>query len=148
MFCINCGATVDDESIFCTNCGKRIKADPVVTVAEQEAQSVAETPVQPAMETPVQSAEPENEPAVPQNAPVQPEAPAFISEQPAAEIPAPSCTSYTPAYNQPPVMPYVPEKPQAEKVYFGKGALAFCLVIIGLLAISTGVFAGLYFSLL
>lgn len=137
MFCINCGATVDDESIFCTNCGKRIKADPVVTVAEQEAQTV----VQPAMETPVQSAEPENEPAVPQNPPVQ-------SEQPAAEIPAPSYTSYTPAYNQPPVMPYVPEKPQAEKVYFGKGALAFCLVIIGLLAISTGVFAGLYFSLL
>lgn len=132
MFCINCGATVDDDSIFCTNCGKRIKADPVVTVAEQEAQAA------------VQPAVPETEPVVPQNAPVQPEAP----EQPAVETPAPSCTSYTPLYNQPPVMPYVPEKPQAEKVYFGKGALAFCLVIIGLLAISTGVFAGLYFSLL
>ncbi len=136
MFCINCGATVDDESIFCTNCGKRIKADPIVTVAEQEAQTAAEAAV------------PENNPAVPQNVPVQPEAPAITPEQPAAEIPAPSCTSYTPVYNQPPVMPYVPEKPQAEKVYFGKGALAFCLVIIGLLAISTGVFAGLYFSLL
>ncbi len=133
MFCINCGATVDDESIFCTNCGKRIKADPVVTVAEQEAQTAMETPVQP---------------AVPENEPVQPEAPAFTPEQPAAEIPTPSCASYTPVYNQPPVMPYVPEKPQAEKVFFGKGALAFCLVIIGLLAISTGVFAGLYFSLL
>jgi len=132
MFCINCGATVDDDSIFCTNCGKRIKADPVVTVAEQEAQAA------------VQPAVPETEPVVPQNAPVQPEAP----EQPAAEIPAPSCTSHKPLYNQPPVMPYVPEKPRAEKVYFGKGALAFCLVIIGLLAISTGVFAGLYFSLL
>lgn len=129
MFCINCGATVDDESIFCTNCGKRIKADPVVTVAEQEAQAA------------VQPAAPETEPVVPQNTPVQP-------EQPAAEIPAPSCTSYTPVYNQPSVTPYVPEKPQAEKVFFGKGALAFCLVIIGLLAISTGVFAGLYFSLL
>lgn len=132
MYCINCGATVDDESIFCTNCGKRIKADPVVTVAEQEAQTAA----QPAMS--------ENDSAVSQDVPVQPEVP----EQPAAEIPAPSCTSYTPLYNQPPVMPFVPEKPQAEKVYFGKGALAFCLVIIGLLAISTGVFAGLYFSLL
>ena len=132
MYCINCGATVDDESIFCTNCGKRIKADPVVTVAEQEAQTAA------------QPAVPENEISAPQNVPVQPEVP----EQSAAEIPAPSCTSYTPLYNQPPVMPFVPEKPQAEKVYFGKGALAFCLVIIGLLAISTGVFAGLYFSLL
>ena len=133
MYCINCGATVDDESIFCTNCGKRIKADPVVTVAEQEAQTAAEAPVQPAM--------PENDSAVSQNVPVQP-------EQPAAEIPAPACTSYTPVHSQPSVMPYVPEKPQTEKVYFGKGALAFCLVIIGLLAISTGVFAGLYFSLI
>lgn len=36
--------------------------------------------------------------------------------------------------------------PEQEKTYFGKGALVFCLVVIGLLAISTGVFAGLYFS--
>lgn len=34
----------------------------------------------------------------------------------------------------------------SEKTYFGKGALVFCLVVIGLLAISTGVFAGLYLS--
>lgn len=124
MFCINCGATVDEESVFCTNCGKRIKADPVVTVAEQEAKAAAE-------------------PVVPENTPVQPAVP----EQ-AAEASVPPGVSYTPGYNEQPVMPYVPEKPQAEKVYFGKGALAFCLVIIGLLAISTGVFAGLYFSLL
>ncbi len=39
MFCINCGATVEESSVFCTNCGKRIKADPVVTVEEQEAQT-------------------------------------------------------------------------------------------------------------
>ena len=46
----------------------------------------------------------------------------------------------------PRLQPVVPEAPQKEKVYFGKGALAFCLVVIALLAISTGVFAGLYFS--
>lgn len=46
----------------------------------------------------------------------------------------------------PPVIA-VPEK-EKTKTDFGKGALAFCLVIIGLLAVSTGVFAGLYFSLL
>lgn len=39
-------------------------------------------------------------------------------------------------------------KPQKEKVDFGKGALAFCLVAIGILSITTGVFAGLYFSVI
>lgn len=48
-----------------------------------------------------------------------------------------------------PVQPVVPPvvNETAGKVDFGKGALAFCLVVIGILAISTGVFAGLYFSL-
>jgi len=40
------------------------------------------------------------------------------------------------------------EKAHADKEFFGKGAFAFCLVVIGLLAASTGIFAGLYFSLL
>lgn len=35
-----------------------------------------------------------------------------------------------------------------EKTYFGKGALILCLVVIGILSISTGVLAGLYLSLL
>ena len=43
--------------------------------------------------------------------------------------------------------PAVNSEPPKDKEYFGKGALALCLVVIGLLAASTGVFAGLYFSL-
>lgn len=129
MYCINCGATVEETSIFCTNCGKRIKADPVVTIADEEAQNTvsAETaePVITAEEPPVQPVNsytpPVAEPVVPPAAP-------------------------PPMYNEQPVMPVIPEKQQPEKVYFGKGALAFCLVVIALLAISTGVFAGLYFA--
>ena len=129
MYCINCGATVDEDSVFCTNCGKRIKADPVVTVEEQEtaqtaeAVTAAEAPVEATQAEPVQPvnsyAPPVSEPVVPPMAP--------------------------PVYGAP-MMPAVPEKQQPEKVYFGKGALAFCLVVIALLAISTGVFAGLYFA--
>ncbi len=37
-------------------------------------------------------------------------------------------------------------KPAKEKEYFGGGALALCLVVIGILAVSTGIFACLYFS--
>lgn len=123
MFCNNCGVTVEETSVFCTNCGKRIKAEPVVTVAEQEASAAsAET-----TETPAETAQPVNSSAVPAEEPVVP---------PVAPPPVYSA----------PVMPFVPEKQEPEKVYFGKGALALCLVVIALLAISTGVFAGLYFA--
>ena len=39
-------------------------------------------------------------------------------------------------------------KESGETEFFGKGAFMFCLLIIGLLSVSTGIFAGLYFSLL
>ncbi len=48
---------------------------------------------------------------------------------------------------QTPIVPPVPMNDMNQKVDFGKGGLAFCLVIIGILAITTGIFAGLYFSL-
>lgn len=38
------------------------------------------------------------------------------------------------------------KKATSEKVNFGKGALAFCLVVIAALAVTAGVFAGLFFS--
>lgn len=43
--------------------------------------------------------------------------------------------------------PAAASEPVREKTFFGIGALVFCLVIIGALSISTGVFAGLYFHL-
>ena len=126
MYCINCGATVEENSIFCTNCGRRIKSDPVVTVAEQESQ-IAETSA-PVSDEPVTAV------------------PAF--ETSASETVPPVSSTYSASWSAPVIQPVIPEKEAPEKVFFGKGALTFCLVIIGLLAISTGVFAGLYFSLL
>lgn len=70
------------------------------------------------------------------------------AEIPANEtVPAPESGVYE---KIPPVQPIVPPvaNVQSEKVDFGKGALAFCLVVIGILAITTGVFAGLYFSVI
>lgn len=120
MYCINCGATVEETSIFCTNCGKRLKEEPVVTIEEQEVQAAAEIPAE----------EPASEPVQPVSSYVPP-----VAEP-------------VPAWNEAVIQPVIPEKEQPEKLYFGKGALAFCLVVIGLLAISTGVFAGLYFSVI
>ena len=55
----------------------------------------------------------------------------------------------------PPPMPFVenrkpvkPPKQEKPKTFFGKGALALCLIIIGILSCSTTVFATLFFTLL
>ncbi len=120
MFCLHCGKEVENGAVFCTNCGKRLEELPPVTVAEQEAAQTAESV------NPVETA-------------------------PQAEmIPTKSeeeNTTYSFVYKRPePAIPVVPEPVKKEKTYFGTGALVFCLVVIGLLAISTGIFAGLYFS--
>lgn len=164
MYCTNCGVAVDENAIFCTRCGKRLKNEPAVTAAEQPApENAAETAPVVAEQVTPPAAEKTAEPVVTVAEQAAAEAaaakiPAFIPPTPAVdssastaaetEQAAPACTSFVPADAQPPVMPFVPEKQAAEKVYFGKGALVFCLVVIGLLAISTGVFAGLYASLL
>lgn len=121
MFCNNCGKFVENGAVFCTNCGKKMETPPAVTEAEQAAEAMTQESIS-----------------------VQEPAPAY--EAPHAEqtnVGAYENTTYVP-----PVMPEVNNyMNEPEKTYFGKGALAFCLVIIGLLSISTGIFAGLYFSL-
>lgn len=123
MYCNKCGKIIDDGAVFCTNCGKKLDAVPPVTIAEQEAEATAE----PVAET-------------------------NTAEQ---STDTPVYTNYNPFNNgvyEQPVDPLINDLIKAqeakEKTYFGKGALAFCLVVIGLLSISTGVFAGLYFSLI
>ena len=85
-------------------------------------------------------------PAAPE---VQMAAQPTVPEAPASAMPLPVENSgiYEPQAGIMPPPTVMPDNANA-KVDFGKGALAFCLVIIGLLAISTGVFAGLYFSMI
>jgi hypothetical protein len=58
---------------------------------------------------------------------------------PASSLTASAYPPITPAFT-----PYTP--PAVEKYYFGKNAFVLCLAVIGALAITAGVFAGLYFS--
>ena len=144
MYCNSCGKIVENGAVFCTGCGKRINEAPS-PVSEQTFVPAPEFKP-PVTEENVPASENKEPPSLlDMMDPIQKE-PSFSTE---AAIPAPQ--SNRGIYEkEPPVMPYVPDtnKSVPEKTYFGKGALAFCLVVIGLLAISTGVFAGLYFSLL
>ena len=131
MYCRKCGTQIAEDVTFCTNCGERV-APPAVTIEEQTAQTAAVTEMPQAQETP------EVQPAPEAAAAEQPEAYAAPQDAPAQPVEAENTIL-------PPIITAAPEKTKTD---FGKGALAFCLVIIGLLAISTGIFAGLYFSLL
>lgn len=127
MFCKNCGKNVEENALFCTGCGARLSGPDTNTIAAAVTE-VIEKPVEP---TEIQ------QPQQPQQA--QPEQQVQQAQQTyPGEIPAPIMPEIS--YTTP-----LPEKP---KTFFGTGALIFCLVIIGLLSISTGMFAGLYFSLL
>lgn len=145
MYCRKCGVRLAEGISFCTNCGERI-APLAVTVEEQKLQAEQSAPV---------SAAPENTETaqtVEKTEISEPDEAAKTAEAPAQnEIPQiPAYTAPVDQQAQTTILPPVitVEKREKVKTDFGKGALAFCLVIIGLLAVSTGVFAGLFFSLL
>lgn len=111
--------------MYCNNCGKNVENGSVFCTGC--GRRLNEIPAVPQTETNIPTQIPETQ--APFTAPVTEPTNSGIYEK---------------------TQPLTPEatEPLKEKTYFGKGALAFCLVVIGLLAISTGVFAGLYFSLL
>lgn len=135
MYCRKCGTQIAGGMSFCTNCGERV-APLAVTIEEQTAQ------------TPVILPEVPKEQPVPEIQPSEKETPT-PNQQTAPEQNIPTFP-VQPNIEESTILPPIIPANNAEKTKtdFGKGALAFCLVIIGLLAISTGVFAGLYFSLL
>lgn len=137
MFCKNCGKNAEENALFCTGCGARLSGPDKAVIAAAVTE-VIEKPVQPVE---IQQVQPEQQV---QQAQQQPE------QQVLPEEKVQQAQTFAGA-NPPPVMPeirYTEPLPEKPKTFFGTGALVFCLVIIGLLSISTGMFAGLYFSLL
>lgn len=148
MFCKNCGAQLEDSVTFCTQCGVRLSKPAPAPEA-----------------VPMPEAPPVSEPVlVTEAAPIAEEAPAPETVS-AAEIPVPEAEPVSEAASAPvrefveshsappmsetvlpPPVGFAAGKPVKEKTFFGVGALVFCLIIIGVLSIATGVFAGLYFS--
>lgn len=143
MYCRKCGARIAEGTSFCTSCGERV-APLAVTVEERNFQQKQPEPIQQPI---IPEITPENPADTPKTAETNDTTETFVQNEP------PKTPNYTAPIGQqaqttilPPVISA--EKQEKVKTDFGKGALAFCLVVIGLLAISTGVFAGLYFSLL
>lgn len=157
MFCGNCGFPLADDAIFCTRCGTRLRAaapaqpfNEVKAPAEEAKPTEQETPFKQETPfeqvTPAEQKTPFEQPSPVEQAPAEQPAKEAPAEQPTpAEQAAPTSSSEQPAEIAP-EQPAVPEKKPAEKEFFGKGAFIFCLVIIALLSIACGIFAGLYFG--
>ncbi|MGN0597112.1 MAG: zinc-ribbon domain-containing protein [Ruminiclostridium sp.] len=130
MYCGNCGFPLSDDAIFCTRCGTRLRPS---------------APVQPVNEpiAPVEQAPVAEQTAAVEQAPVNEQPEPVLKQTNANEQPfAPEQQTMTAEQTE---QPAAPEK-QPEKEFFGKGAFAFCLVVIAILAIACGIFAGLYFG--
>lgn len=145
MFCGNCGFPLADDAIFCTRCGTRLRAAaPAQPFNEVKAPAEEAKPTE--QETPAEQKTPFEQSSPVEQAPAEQPAEEASAEQPTpAEQAAPTSSPEQPAEIAP-EQPAVPEKKPAEKEFFGKGAFIFCLVIIALLSIACGIFAGLYFG--
>lgn len=172
MICNNCGKEIEQGAFFCSFCGT--KAVPPQPVTEIPVTAASEAPAIQNTERAIEetAAEVKSEPlsavnsasaaaSVTAPAPTSAPAPTMASTPTPAPAPAPIPVQ-TRGYNgfsqpvpPPPPIPYTrkrkPEKPpktEKPKTFFGKGALALCLIIIGILSCSTTVFATLFFTLL
>ena len=87
MFCKNCGARIDDGSVFCGECGSKQPA---------EAPSAPQAPVQPYMAPYQQAAQPQ-QPTAPFQQPTQPQQPVAPYQQPIQQPVKP----YEAPYQQP-----------------------------------------------
>jgi len=138
MFCSKCGVSVGGESIFCHSCGFRIPAEtPLPAVPDVSLPAAPEIPTLAYPVTPETGIAPEQASLFPENTPVT--EPTSVLPPELIKTPEPEPLPAAEAKEK-------REKSKSEKEYFGKPALIFCLVIIALLSISTGVFAMLYFG--
>ena len=131
MICRNCGNEAEDNVLFCPFCGKKIDE-----MKDSEKKSAAVSDV--FGDSPVQT-----ETTVPAFEPKSPVTPVPTFEPKPQAIPLVQPAQIPPVQKQ-----TEGTAPKKEKEFFGVGAFVLCLVVIGILAASTGVFASLYFSLL
>lgn len=161
MFCVNCGKELANDARFCSFCGAPVK-DVIVrtTVAEPQKEAVAENETlnaeQPVSEEAVLTTEqavPENEVSEEQpgdaalNAPLEektslPTPNVIPTMGVGTSSPANANTPNTENPNVAPA-PSAPEKPERR---YTLGHIFICLAAVAVMAITAGVFAGLYFS--
>lgn len=166
MFCYKCGKENAEQSTFCTWCGAKldigVSSVPTPSVIPQsnlheqpvqsiplpeENQSPIPTETSPEMNTvpaPEQPIESEN--TVPQPQPEQPEQPETVPVSEQEQSLRSTGQSNAIPLNIP--AGGKAEAPAKPRKYYTGAHMALCLVVMGILAAASGIFAGLYFSVI
>lgn len=162
MFCVNCGKELANDARFCSFCGAPVK-DVIVRTAEPQKEAVAENETlnaeQPVSEEAVLTTEqavPENEVSEEQpgdaalNAPLEektslPTPNVIPTMGVGTSSPANANTPIAPIAENPNVAP-APSAPEKPERRYTLGHIFICLAAVAVMAITAGVFAGLYFS--
>ncbi len=137
MYCNQCGNILTEQGAFCSFCGARNDEVTAIPMPQAAAADVQAAPAAPATQTtaPEQSAAPAEPIAAPeQSAPIsQP------TSTPAYTIPAPPYAEMA--------APAQLQINKEEKCYTFKH-IVMCLAAVAVMAVTAGVFAGLYFSVI
>lgn len=161
MFCVNCGKELANDARFCSFCGAPVK-DVIVrtTVAEPQKEAVAENETLNAEQPVSEEAVLTTEQAVPENE-VSEEQPGIAPQNALSveetSLPTPNviptmgvgtsspANANTPNTENPNVAP-APSAPEKPERRYTLGHIFICLAAVAVMAITAGVFAGLYFS--
>lgn len=141
MYCNQCGNIVSEDALFCSFCGANTRLVSVTSATPASEKPVAVQPEYPAVSEPIQSFTAQaSEPVQPASA-AEVITPAYTTEQ---SIPAPQPA---PVPAQEGIKLTQPENVKVEK-YYTLGHIMLCLAAVAVMAITAGVFAGLYFSVI
>ena len=155
MFCSKCGSRLSGGGNFCYNCGSRVintqsaetsHVNPAVDIINGGVEPIPEVITVGEAQVKISSAAIMDLIKADEN-PWEEDTAGNIPEPPASDSPS----RFGRVHNRPEeasdVISLVPENPgKPEKAYFGKPALVFCLILIGLLSVINGVLAMLYFG--
>ncbi len=136
MYCNQCGNILTEQGAFCSFCGARNDEVTAIPMPQAAAADVQAAPTAPVAATPA----PEQNAALTE--------PIATPEQ-AAPISQPISTAYTI-----PAPPYAeiaaPVQPQInkEEKYYTFKHIVMCLAAVAVMAVTAGIFAGLYFSVI
>ncbi|MCL1904269.1 MAG: zinc ribbon domain-containing protein [Oscillospiraceae bacterium] len=156
MYCPACGYSIDDNHKFCANCGVAAELPSDSNNLDSNNSDLGEEPqkepqneigVNDLIESFEELDELEKLDVLPSS--LESEAATYDESRPpyTSPMPSESVPQYRPptsGYSSAPVLPQSLPVPSQEKFFFGKGALVFCLILIGILSVTSAMFMGLY----
>ena len=135
MHCVNCGCLVKESYKFCANCGESIILPDISEPSDELNTQTESNPTEASYDIPLPDCPPEfqSKPVYSMHATIYDDDNCEYTEEFQSNVRPINDISNL-------------QNKKTEKFFFGKKALFFCLTIIAILSVTTGMFIGLYFD--